>query len=408
MSKAKQSGFEKLARETSLYPQEQLAAVNEQPNTLFIGMPKEISLQENRISLTPDAVGVLVQNGHKIWVESKAGLKAGFTDQEYSEAGAEVVPTREEVYQANIILKVEPPTFNEIDFFKPNQIIFSALQMATRNQEYFKRLTAKKVIAIAYEMVEDKVGGRPIVRAMSEIAGNTVMQIAAEYLTTTNSGLGIILGGITGVPPTKVVILGAGTVAEYAARAASGLGAEIMIFDNHIYKLRRIKHALSFQVFTSTLDSSHLANALKDADVVIGALRPERGGNKMVVTEEMVQSMKAGAVIIDLSIDHGGCVETSELTTHELPVIEKYGVIHYGVPNITSRVARTASYVLSNIFTPTLLRSATEGSLEDMIYNHRWFLNGVYAYKGSITNRFIAQKFNLPFKDLSLVMAARM
>ncbi|MCF6360320.1 MAG: alanine dehydrogenase [Cyclobacteriaceae bacterium] len=404
---SKQSGFEKLARETSLYPQEQLERVPEKPNVLFLGIPKEISLQENRISLTPDAVNVIIANGHKIWIESGAGLKANFSDQEYSEAGANIVQSREEVYQANVILKVEPPTLEEIEFLKPNQIVFSALQMATRNEEYFKRLSAKKVIAIAYELVEDKVAGRPIVRAMSEIAGNTVMQIAAEYLTTTNNGLGIILGGITGVPPTKVVILGAGTVAEYAARAASGLGAEIMIFDNHIYKLRRIKHALSFQVFTSTLDSSHLADVLKDADVVIGALRPERGGNKIVVTEEMVQSMKEGSVIIDLSIDHGGCVETSELTTHELPVIEKYGVIHYGVPNITSRVARTASYVLSNIFTPTLLRSAEEGSLEDMIYNHKWFLNGVYAYKGGITSRYIAKKFNLPFKDLSLVMAAR-
>lgn len=408
MSKSKQTGFEKLARETSLYPQEQLARVSEKPNTLFIGLPREISLQENRISLTPDAVEVIVNNGHKVWIETGAGVKANFTDQEYSEAGAEIVQSREEVYQADVILKVEPPTFPEIDLFKPNQIIFSALQMATRNEEYFKKLAAKKVIAVAYEMVEDKVGGKPIVRAMSEIAGNTVMQIAAEYLTTTNNGLGVILGGITGVPPTKVVILGAGTVAEYAARAASGLGAEIMIFDNHIYKLRRIKHTLNFQVFTSTMDSSHMASALKDADVVIGALRPDRGSNKIVVTEEMVQSMKEGAVIIDLSIDHGGCVETSEITTHELPVIEKYGVIHYGVPNITSRVARTASYVLSNIFTPTLLRSAEEGSLEDMIYNHKWFMNGVYAYKGGITSRYIAKKYNLPYKDLGLFMAARM
>ncbi len=405
---SKQSGFEKLARETSLYPKEQLARISEKPNDLFIGLPKEVSLQENRISLTPDAVGVLIANGHKVWVERGAGVKANFADQAFSEAGATIVESREEVYQANIILKIEPPTLDEIELLKANQIIFSALQMATRNEEYFRRLSAKKVIAIAYEMVEDKVGGRPIVRAMSEIAGNTVMQIAAEYLTTTNSGLGVILGGITGVPPTKVVILGAGTVAEYAARAASGLGAEIMILDNHIYKLRRIKHTLNFQVFTSTLDSSHLGNVLKDADVVIGALRPERGSNKIVVTEEMVQSMKKGSVIIDLSIDHGGCVETSEITTHELPVIEKYGVIHYGVPNITSRVARTASYVLSNIFTPTLLRSAEEGSLEDMIYNHKWFLNGVYSYKGGITNRYIANKYNLPFKDLSLLMAARM
>lgn len=407
MSEKKKTGFEQLARETSLYPKEQLATVGNKPNTLFLGLPKEISLQENRISLTPDAVSVLVNNGHKVWIERGAGFKANFSDQEYSEAGAYIVQSREEVYNADVILKIEPPTFAEIEFFKPNQIIFSALQMATQSREYFKKLMAKRVIAVGYEMVEDKVGGRPIIRAMSEIAGNTVMQIAAEHLTTTNNGLGIIVGGITGVPPTKVVILGAGTVAEYAARAASGLGAEIMIFDNHIYKLRRIKHMLNFQVFTSTLDSSHLSNALKYADVVIGALRPERGKNKIVVTEEMVEAMKEGSIIIDLSIDHGGCVETSELTTHEHPVFTKYGVIHYGVPNITSRVARTASYVLSNIFTPTLLRAADEG-IEDMIFNHEWFLNGVYAYKGAITSRFTADKYSLPFKDLSLLRAARM
>lgn len=407
MSRGKHTGFEQLARESSLYPKEQLAKVSNKPNTLFIGIPKEISLQENRVSLTPDAVSVIVNNGHQVWIERGAGAKASFTDNDYSEAGATIVQSREEVYQANIILKIEPPTFAEIDFFKPNQIIFSALQMATQSVDYFKRIMAKKVIAVGYEMVEDKVGGRPIIRAMSEIAGNTVMQIAAEYLTT-NNGLGIIVGGITGVPPSKVVILGAGTVAEYAARAASGLGAEILIFDNHIYKLRRIKHMLNFQVFTSTLDSSHLRNALKNADVVIGALRPERGKNKIVVTEEMVESMKEGSIIIDLSIDHGGCVETSELTTHERPVFTKHGIVHYCVPNITSRVARTASQVLSNIFTPTLLRAADEGSLEDMIFNHKWFMNGVYSYKGGITSRFIANQYGLPYKDLSLLMAARM
>ena len=407
MSEHKRTGFERLARETSLYPKEQLAKVGNKPNTLFLGMPKEISLQENRISLTPDAVSVLVNNGHKVWLERGAGAKANFSDQEYSEAGAEIVQGREEVYKADVILKIEPPTFDEIEFFKPNQIVFSALQMATQSKEYFKKMMSKRVIAIGYEMVEDKVGGRPIIRAMSEIAGNTAMQIAAEYLSTTNNGLGIIVGGITGVPPTKVVILGAGTVAEYAARSASGLGAEIMIFDNHIYKLRRIKHMLNFQVFTSTLDSYNLKSALKDADVVIGALRPERGKNKIVVTEEMVEEMKEGSIIIDLSIDHGGCVETSELTTHEHPVFTKHGVIHYGVPNITSRVARTASYVLSNIFTPTLLRAAEEG-IEDMIFNHDWFMSGVYAYKGAITSRFTADKYSLPFKDLSLLRAARM
>ena len=407
MTEHRNRGFEELAKGSALYPQEQLARVKTSNQSLFIGIPREISLQENRVSLTPEAVSVIVNNGHEVWVETGAGAKAKYDDTAYSEAGAMIVDSAQEVYKAHIILKIEPPTLAEIEYMKPNQVLISALQSGSQDVEYFRSLAAKRIIGLAYEFIEDKVGGKPIIRAMSEVAGSTVMQIAAEYLSSVNDGMGVILGGVTGVPPTQVVILGGGTVAEYAARGASGLGAEIKIFDNHIYKLRRIKHALPFQVFTSTLDSARLEEALTRADVVIGAIRPEHGRNRMVVTEEMVMNMKPGAVIIDLSIDQGGCVETSQITTHDDPVYTKHDIIHYCVPNITSRVARTASSALSNIFTPTILRAGEEGSIDDMIFAHSWFLKGVYTYKGGLANRDLARRFDLPYKDISLLRAAR-
>lgn len=406
MSEPKHTGFEALAQETKLYPQEQVARVGSRRQSLFIGIPKEISLQENRVSLTPEAVTISVNNGHQIWIERGAGEKANFSDHQYSEAGAKVVDSSEEVFKANVILKIEPPTMEEVERFRPNQVLISALQVVSKDKSYFETLLKKKIIAIGYEFIEDKAGGKPIIRAMSEIAGASVIQIAAEYLTS-RDGQGILLGGVTGVPPTKVVILGGGTVAEYAARAASGLGAEIKIFDNHIYKLSRIKHALAFQVFTSTLDSGRLEEALTSADVVISALRPEKERNRMVISEEMVMKMKEGAVIADLSIDQGGSVETSELTTHDQPTFIKHGVIHYCVPNVTSRVARTASIALSNIFTPTILRAGEERTMEDMIFGHHWFMNGVYIFKGGVTNLNLAKRFNLPYKDISLFRAAR-
>lgn len=264
----------------------------------------------------------------------------------------------------------------------------------------------KKITALAYEFIEDKVGSMPIIRAMSEIAGSTVLLIASEYLSTANNGKGVILGGITGVPPTRVVIIGAGTVAEFAARAALGLGAEVQIFDNHLYKLRRIKHILGQQIYTSTIDTITLSETLKSADVLIGALRAEKGRARHVVTEEMVSKMKPDSLIIDLSIDQGGCVETSEITTLKKPAFRKHDVIHYCVPNVASRVAHTATNALSNIFTPTILRAAEEGGVEQMIMTHKWFMKGVYTYKGSLTNESVARKFGLKHKNIELLMAA--
>ncbi|MGB3468523.1 MAG: alanine dehydrogenase [Cyclobacteriaceae bacterium] len=396
-----------LAAEQALYPKEAPAKLKNTKGALIIGIPKECSYQENRVALNPESVRVLVNNGHTVRVETNAGKTANYLDNEYSEAGAEVIYTRREVFQAELIFKVEPPTLEEIELMREGVSIISALQSGNQTVDFLMALNRKRITALAYEFVEDKVGGLPVVRAMSEIAGSSVMLIAAEYLSSSNNGLGIILGGITGVPPTKVVILGAGTVAEYAARAALGLGVDIAVFDNQIYKLRRIKHALNHQVYTSTIDHSVLQKAIADADVLIGAMRPEKGRHKCVVTEEMVASMKDGAVVIDVGIDQGGCIETSDFTTHDKPVFTKHGVIHYCVPNIASRVARTATNALSNIFTPMILQIGDAGGMEEMIFSQKWFMKGIYAHRGGLTNVHLARKYNLPFKDLNLLIAAR-
>lgn len=402
----KKTGFATLAK-ASLAPQEALMKVKPKGYKIFIGLPREISMQENRISLTPDAVALLVNNGHEVWVETKAGKGANFSDRQYSDAGAKIVYSPEEVYKADAILKIEPPTLDEVELMKPGQVLISAVQMGNCKAEYLQAMLKKRIIALGYEFIEDKVGGMPIIRAMSEIAGSSVMLIAAEHLSTVNGGKGVMLGGITGVPPTKVVIIGAGTIAEFAARAAIGLGAEVQIYDNHIYKLRRIKHILGHNIYTSTIDTVTLSETLKTADVVIGALRAEKGKIRYVVTEEMVSHMPEGSIIIDLSIDQGGCVETSELTTHNKPVFKKHGVIHYCVPNVASRVAHTATTALSNIFTPTILRAAEEGGVEEMIFSHKWFMKGVYVYKGSLTNETMAKRFGMKFKNIDLLLAAR-
>jgi alanine dehydrogenase len=401
------SGFESLAK-ASISPQEQLLKVKEGQRSFLIGLPREISLQENRICLTPDAVALLVNQGHEIWVETKAGLGSKFADKQYSEAGAKIVYSPQEAYKADIILKIEPPTLAEMEYFKPGQILISALQLGHLQKQFIDALLQKRVTSLAWEFIEDKVGGMPIIRTISEIAGSTVMLIAAEYLSSIHDGKGIILGGITGVPPTKVVIIGAGTVAEYAARAALSLGAEIQVYDNHLYKLRRIKHTLGHQFYTSTIDTVTLGDSLTTADVVIGALRAEKGKVRHVVSEEMVSRMKPDSLIIDLSIDQGGCIATSEITTHSKPIFRKYDVIHYCVPNVASRVAHTATTALSNIFTPTILRAAEEGGVEQMIFMHKWFMKGVYTYKGGLTNESVARKFGLKFKNIELLMAAQL
>ncbi len=388
----------------TLYPQESLMRIKQKNAQLTIGIPQEVDLTEKRVCLTPEAVALLVNNGHIVSIESGAGTKAKFLDREYNEAGARIVYSHQEVFESNIILKVNPPTTEEIQYMKSGQTLISALQMAQLSSGYLDIINKKRINAIAFEFIEDREGSKPVVKAMSEIAGSTAMLIAAEYLSSYN-GMGVILGGVTGVPPTQVVILGAGTVAEYTARTAIGLGAEVKVFDQHLYRLRRLKEHLGMQLYTSTINTVSLRKELKEADVVIGSLRPEDGA--CIITEELVAEMKPNSVIIDVSIDQGGCFETSTLTSHDNPVYRKYDVIHYCVPNIPSRVARTASTALSNIFTPILLKIADVGGVEEMIYAKKGFKNGVYSYKGCLTNILLSKRFNIPYKDIHLLLASQ-
>ena len=407
MNKPSQSDFAQLAKEQSLYPQEAPARILNKRNPMRIGVPKEVAEQERRVPLKPASVGVLVASGHEVIVESKAGYASNFSDQEYSEAGANIAYSPKEVFECNTVLKVEPPNMEEIEMMKPGSTLLSAFQVGKQKTSYLEAINKKKLIAIGYEFIQDTVGGLPLIRAMSEIAGSNVMIIAAQYLISSDNGRGIIVGGITGVPPTKVMILGAGTVAEFAARAALGHGSEVRVFDDNIYKMRRLKHAIGHEIYTSTFDSSLLKKEVREADVIVGAVRMERGKNKIIISESMVMEMKPGSVIIDVSIDQGGCIETSEMTSHDHPIFLKHEVTHYCVPNIASRVARTASLAISNIFTPILQEAGDIGGFDEMIRRKPWLQKGVYSYNGTLTNLDLAKRFNLGFKDLSLFMAAR-
>jgi alanine dehydrogenase len=366
-------------------------------------------MQEKRVTLVPDGVGLLVANGYSVLVETGAGAAAKFSDADYSEAGAQIVYSTEELFKnSNILLKINPPTRAEIQMMSNRTTLISALQMSQLGPELIQDLNNKQITGVAWEMLEDEVGNLPIVRSLSEIAGSTVMLIAADYLNSNNDGRGVILGGITGVPPTKVVILGAGTVAQYAARTAYGLGAEVKIFDNHLYKLRRVRQELGAQIYTSIIDNVNLLDALKRADLVIGALRPEEGRNMYMVSEEMVAAMKPNSVIVDVSIDSGGCFETSMVTTHDKPYFKRYDVIHYCVPNIASRVAHTASQAISNLLSPMLAHIDEIGGVEEMIFSKDWFMRGVYCYKGSLTNRHLARRLNMKHRDLNLFRLSRL
>ena len=387
-------------------PQEEMLEVARKKGKLYIGIPKEMAFQENRVPLVPDAVALLVNNGHRIIIETGAGKAAHFEDTDYSEAGAEIVYSAKEVYKADIILKIAPPTLDEIECMQTKQTLFSSLQLTVQPEDFLKKLVAKKLNCVAYDMITDDAGIFPVIRAMGEIAGGTSILVAAELLSNANNGVGSILGGISGISPTEVVIIGAGTVGEFAARAALGLGATVKVFDNSTSRLRRLQSQLGTRIFTSVIVPKVLEKHLKTADVVIGALRATKGRTPCIVSETMVSEMKTGSVIIDVSIDQGGVFETSEVTNHTKPVFRKHGVIHYCVPNIPSRVARTASYAFSNIFQQILITMGDEGGFDSLVRKDAGVRNGVYVYNGILTNQYLGETFNLPFKDINLLMAA--
>ncbi|EEI91343.1 putative alanine dehydrogenase [Sphingobacterium spiritivorum ATCC 33300] len=398
----------KIAQQAMMQPQEALMTVGKSKNSLTIGIPKEVSFQENRIALTPLSVALLIENGHKVILESNAGAGSNFLDQHYSEQGALIVYSSEEVYKADLIIKVASPTLEEVSLMKTGQVLFSSQQPSMMDLAVLQSLIKKKVTALSYEYLQDEGCHLTVVRAMSEIVGATAVLIAAEYLSNVFDGKGLMLGGVTGVPPTEMVIIGAGTVGEFAARTAIALGAQVKVFDSSVYRLRRLQNNVGSRVFTSVIQPIVLNKAVRSCDVVIGALRAVNGRSPCIISEETVSQMKPNSVLIDVSIDQGGCFETSEVTSHDKPVFRKYDVIHYCVPNIASRVARTATYALTNIFSPILLQIGEAGGMNKMIWANQGIRSAIYLYQGNLTNKDMANKFNLPAKDLDLIIVSNL
>ncbi len=385
-----------------LLPQEEMLEITKQKGKLVIGIPKEIYYQEKRVCLTPDAIAALTAQGHQFVIETEAGKGANYSDKDYSEAGAKIVYSAKETFQCQIILKVEPPTLNEIKDINPQSVLFSALQLKTQTKKYFEALAKKRITAIAFDYIKDEQGIYSVVKSLSEIAGTASILIGAELMSNNSEGNGILFGNIGGVPPTDVVILGAGTVGEFATKTALGLGARVKVFDNSITKLRCLQNNLKHPIYTSTIQPKTLIKALMRCDLAIGAVRG-KSRSPIIVTQEMVENMKDGAVVVDVSIDRGGCFETSEVTTHENPTIKKLGIVHYCVPNIPSRYARTASVSISNIFTPYLMNIAEEGGFENAIRFDKSLRNGMYLYRGILTHKTVADWFNMPFRDINLL-----
>jgi alanine dehydrogenase len=391
---------------TGFLPKEEMLEIERKRSQLVIGLPKDNHAVESRVALTPEAVEILVNQGHEVIIESGAGGAAKYKDTDYSENGGFIVENKDQVYQCDIILRISPLNSEEIDALRGDQVVISSLNMPQQNEECIRKMMQKKIIAIAFEFLRDEDNSFPVIRAMSEIAGTTAVLVASEYLSNSRNGKGVMLGGVTGITPTEVVILGAGTAAEYAARAALGLGASLKIFDDSLIKLRRLQKRVGTRLYTSVFHPSVIMKDIQSADAIIGAMYQEEDFPRVLIDEDMVRKMKEGSVIVDLSIDQGGCVETSEIRTIEDPSFIKHGVIHYCVPNIASRVGRTASIALSNVFSPLLIRMGEYGGIMNFLKENRGLRNGVYIYNGILTSNQIGRRFNIPSRDIDLLMAA--
>lgn len=406
MSPQDPSGSRFTFGKASLMPQEEMLEVSKSKKQLTIGIPKESRKFESRVALTPEAVDQLVSSGHEIKIESGAGLPANYVNTDYSELGGFIVDNKEEVYQSDIILKIAPLLLQEIDMLSERQVVISSLHLNSQTKQFIEKLIRKKATAIAFENIKDEHNLYPVVRSMSTIAGNTSILIAAEYLSNFRGGKGVMLGGVPGITPAEVVIIGAGTAAESAVRAAMGLGAQVKVFDNSVHRLSRLQNNIGQRIYTSVFHRQVMERTLRSADVLIGAMQMIEQAPRYIITEDMVRNMKKGAVIVDISIDQGGCIETSECRNQADPVYTKHGVIHYCVPNLPSRVARTASIAISNVFAPLLMRMGESGGLKQFLKDDIGVRNGVYIFNGILTNDFIGRHFNIPSRDIDLLMAA--
>lgn len=391
---------------SALMPKEEHLETAVRFRKITIGIPSDTKDEEKRVALTPEAVSLLVECDNEVIVQKGAGLGANYSDKDYSENGASITDSPAKVYSSDVVIKVAPLSEKETDYLKGNQVIISYLNVLKLTEETMAKLIRKKVTAIAFEKIRDANGNMPVVESMSEISGVTSILLASDYLSNHHGGKGVMLGGITGVTPTEVIILGANTAGEYAAKAAIGLGSQVKIFDNSLPRLKKFESLIGQRLQTSVFHPQVLKKALKSADVLIGAIELEDLRPWYYITEDMVKSMKKGSVIIDLSIDRGGCIETTECRALRDPVYEKHGVIHFSAWNLPSRVARTASIALSNIFTPLLQSMADAGGITQLLKNDNGVRSGVYIYNGILTNETLGQKFGVLSKDLDLLLSA--
>ena len=388
-------------------PQELLKELSKAGNRLLIGIPCERVEGERRLALTPEAVDMLTGRGHRVLVEAGAGLGINYSDNHYAEAGAEIVATPAEVYQADIILKILPPLTAEVMMMKPRTTLYSTVQFNNFPDEAFELMMAKRITAIAYELLADDRQRCPVLNVISEIEGTASITIASELLSNTQGGKGILLGGIPGVSPTEVVIIGAGNAGTVATRAAMALGASVKVFDDDINKLRTIQQVLGQGLFTSTFHPNVLQNAFRSADVVIGAMRYINTRHRYITAEDMIRIMKRGALVIDLRVNQGGCFETTCcLSPSDPAVFEQYGVLHYCRQNISNRVARTTSMALSNIFVPMLFQLGEAGAVPGMVKSDPGFKNGVYMYCGKPVNNYVSNRFGLSSNNIDLYLSA--
>ncbi|MGM0545845.1 MAG: alanine dehydrogenase [Bacteroidota bacterium] len=376
--------------------------------SLKIGVPREVSNDERRICLTPGGVSVLTANGHEVFVEQDAGTEANFTDQEFADAGAEIAYSIDDVYKkSDMIVKVAPPSESEFELIEQDQTLLSALHLGNATEEFIDLLIKKNTTAIGFEFIKGDDKEFPLVRMMHEITGSMSVQIGAHYLEKNEGGQGIMLGGISGIPPATVVILGAGITAEYAARTALGYGAQVFVMDNDLARLRHLENALDRRIITATANYQYLSSAIQSADVVIGAAMSEGERAPCLVTEPMVTSMKPGSVIVDTVIDQGGCIATSHATTHSKPTYIKHDVIHYCVPNIPSNVARTATYALNNVIVPYLLAIGDAGGIRECLWSNTALRNGTYVYKKHLTKKSLSKIFDMPYREIEMLIASQ-
>ena len=393
-------------KSTQFIVRELLLSVDKKSISLIIGIPRENQKIEKRLAITPETTALLVEAGYRVIVEADAGLTINYSDRYYADSGAQIVGSKTEVFQADIILKILPPTVEEILLMKPRSSVFSFLQLHLISSSTLELMAEKRINALAYELIYDDNQVSPFVTAISEIEGACSISVASELLSNAHGGKGILLGGIPGISPTEVVIIGAGGAGTVAARAALALGATVKIFDNDINKLRKIQHELGRTVFTSTLQPNVLRNVFRSADVAIGAMQYVNKTHFYRISTDLIREMKKGSVIIDLRMSQGGCFETTMeacLPGHP-DIFERFGILHFCELSLSSRVARTASIALSNIFISMFTAMADSGGVGQFARFDRGFAAGFYVFSGKMVNSYVANHFNLPVNDIGLFL----